>query len=354
MKVAAVQLPFGHADSERALTLIAQHSLNAQREGAELLCFPECFLQGYDVRAEHIAATALDLGSPAFALLLYRLKDVAPVIVFGLFEQDAGAFYNTAVVISRGALVTRYRKRHLIGNELEVFEPGTECPVFAVGGMNVGINICYDTQFAEAADLAVSNGAELLVCPCNNMLRPEAAEHWKLRHNEMRCQRAREARLWILSSDVMGEHDGRISYGPTALIDPGGEVVVQAPLMKTAMIVVDVHRRAARQLTDKPSRCQALPHLEHLRRLLYSARICATTWSTVIAVVSSFSTSLGRSTEKASTRIVGGKSVLYPVFERARSRCSSAWALGTSAMMVGLRSSSHAITCSSPSPTMMS
>jgi predicted amidohydrolase len=160
--------------------------------------------------------------------------------VFGLIEKDAGAFYNTAVVIRHGALVARYRKRHLIGNEQTIFAPGSDCPVFEVGGIGVGINICYDTQFAEAADLAVINGAELLVCPCNNMLRPSAAEHWKLRHNEIRCKRAREARLWILSSDVMGEHAGRISYGPTAVIDPNGRVVAQAPLMTTAMIVAAI------------------------------------------------------------------------------------------------------------------
>jgi 5-aminopentanamidase len=240
MKVAAVQLPFVHGDSDRALALIEQHSSNAQREGAELVCFPECYLQGYDVRAEHVAASALDLGSTAFDLMLRRLKDVAPAIVFGLIEKDAGAFYNTAIAIKHGALVARYRKRHLIGNEQTVFEPGSDCPVFDVGGVRVGMNICYDTQFAEAADLAVSNGAELLVCPCNNMLRPAAAEHWKLRHNEIRCERAREARVWILSSDVMGEHADRISYGPTALIDPTGRVVAQVPLMMTAMIVAAI------------------------------------------------------------------------------------------------------------------
>jgi predicted amidohydrolase len=253
MKVAAVQLPFVHGDADRALALVEQHASNAQREGAELVCFPECFLQGYDVRAEHVAASALELGSAAFDLILRRLKDVAPVVVFGVIEKDAGAFYNTAVVINHGALLTRYRKRHLIGNEQAIFAPGGDCPVFAVGGIRVGINICYDTQFAEAADLAVRNGAELLVCPCNNMLRPAIAEYWKLRHNEIRCQRAREARVWILSSDVTGVHADRISYGPTALIDPDGRIVAQVPLLTTAMIVTDIHPLRGGAASGKPT-----------------------------------------------------------------------------------------------------
>jgi hypothetical protein len=77
------------------------------------------------------------------------------------------------------------------------------------------------------------------VCPCNNMLRPETAELWKHRHSEIRRQRARDASVWIISSDVTGEHDGRISYGPTEVIDAGGMVVDQVPLMTTGMIVVE-------------------------------------------------------------------------------------------------------------------
>jgi 5-aminopentanamidase len=224
----------------RALALIELHSANAQRQGAELVCFPECFLQGYEVSADHVAAVALDLESPEFERTLRRLEDVAPVIVLGLIEKEAGKFYNSAVVMSRGALVTRYRKCHLFGGEQAIFERGRDYPLFEVGGMKVGMNICYDLQFAESSEAVVRAGAELVACPCNNMMRPSSAEDWKFRHNEIRCERAREARVWIASSDVTGEYNRRISYGPTAVIDPGGRVIAQVPLMTTGMVVVDV------------------------------------------------------------------------------------------------------------------
>ncbi|HVJ15927.1 MAG TPA: nitrilase-related carbon-nitrogen hydrolase, partial [Polyangiaceae bacterium] len=103
------------------------------------------------------------------------------------------------------------------------------------------INVCYDLQFPESAAAASEAGAELLACPCNNLLRPTTAEEWKLRHNQIRSERAREARGWILSSDVTGEHEGRIALGPTALIDPEGTVVAQVPLMTTGLLVVEPH-----------------------------------------------------------------------------------------------------------------
>lgn len=60
---------------------------------------------------------------------------------------------------------------------------------------------------------------------------------------EIRCERARETGLWLLSSDVTGERGERISYGPTALIDPDGVVTEQLPLLAPGVLLVDVPTR---------------------------------------------------------------------------------------------------------------
>ena len=79
-----------------------------------------------------------------------------------------------------------------------------------------------------------------MLCPCNNMLRRENAENWKGRHNAIRAERAREAGLWLVSADVTGEREGRISYGPTAAIDPQGAVTAELPLLTEGMLIVDI------------------------------------------------------------------------------------------------------------------
>jgi 5-aminopentanamidase len=66
------------------------------------------------------------------------------------------------------------------------------------------------------------------------------AEKWKDKHNECWAQRAIESGLWIMSADVTGEREGRISYGPTALISPQGEVLSQVPLLQEGMIVQEI------------------------------------------------------------------------------------------------------------------
>jgi predicted amidohydrolase len=109
-----------------------------------------------------------------------------------------------------------------------------------VDGLCVSVNICYDLQFDDGARAAGRAGARVLACPCNNMIRREAAEQWKLRHNEIRTLRAREANLWVVSSDVTGERDGRVAYGPTAVIDPLGRVRTQVPLLTEGVALWEV------------------------------------------------------------------------------------------------------------------
>lgn len=240
MKVAACQLPDVRRSVPRALALIERHAREAQRRGARLVCFPEAFLQGYALDSHYVEEVAIDLESPAFRGILETLRDLEPVLVVGLIERAGPAFYNSAAVIERGTLVGRYRKRHLLQPETAVFSPGDGCPTFAVDNVTFGVNICYDLCFAESVDSVARAGAALVVCPCNNMLGPPQAEKWRHRHNEIRASYAKAAGVWLLSSDVTGERDGLVSYGPTALIDPRGAVVQQVPLSTTGTLVADV------------------------------------------------------------------------------------------------------------------
>jgi predicted amidohydrolase len=237
MRIAACQLPHVHNDLRRAVSLVTSYAVDAHHQGAKLVCFPECFLQGYDVRAEHVREVAIDLRSSEFAHILQSLEVCGPVIVVGIIERKGSTFYNSAVAIDRGTVVSHYRKTHLLDGEQTVFEAGKDYPVFEVHGTKVGVNICYDLNFSESIKAVSDAGAELVACPCNNMMRRHTAEEWKLRHNEIRADRAREGSVWLVSSDVTGEEGDRISYGPTAIIDPRGMVIDQVALMTTGMLV---------------------------------------------------------------------------------------------------------------------
>ncbi|MEL6344468.1 MAG: carbon-nitrogen hydrolase family protein [Myxococcota bacterium] len=191
MRFAAAQVPDICDDVPAAIRVMHRLGVEAGRQGARLVCFPEAFLQGYRVEDEYICRVAIDLDSPRFDRILAALEEIVPVVVFGLFEVSAGRYYITAAVIARGVLVGRYRKHHLIGREQEIFTAGDVDPIFEIDGFSFAINICYDMQFPERAATPAALGAKLLVCPANNMLRRAAAERWKHRHNEIRRAHAR-------------------------------------------------------------------------------------------------------------------------------------------------------------------
>ncbi len=171
--------------------------------------------------------------------MLGRLPNTSMVLVIGMIEREDNDFFNTAIVIQNGQLKGKYRKTHLLTGE-RTFSAGSEYPIFEIDGLKFGINICYDTNFPEAAFAVARQGAKLIVCPANNMMGYEKAAVYKDLHNEVRAERTRETGLWLISSDVTGEKEHRISYGPTAIIDPTGVIVCQAPLGAVDIVYKDV------------------------------------------------------------------------------------------------------------------
>jgi 5-aminopentanamidase len=239
VKVAACQLPEVRENIDRALVWMETYLAAADSQLVDLVCFPECYLQGYLCDGPSAQAYGLRLKSAAFGAVLARLSRFRCMFVFGLIEKEGDRLFNSAVVVRHGELLGCYRKTHLLGGEA-IFEPGTSYPTFEIRGLRFGINICYDTNFPEAAAAVAAQGGSLIVCPANNMMRLEAAERWKPLHNEIRAKRARETGCWLLSSDVTGARDSRISYGPTAVIDPNGRVRGQVPLLKSGMVSAEV------------------------------------------------------------------------------------------------------------------
>jgi len=239
IKVAVCQVPDIIADMETALQWIEKFTKKAQEKSASVVCFPECFLQGYLTEEIVARKNAINLSSPLFDSILMRLAKYSPMIVLGLIEEADGLLYNTAIVIKDGRLLGRYRKTHLLDGEA-LFTAGTEYPIFKTRDLRFGINICYDTQFAEASARLTAKGATLIFCVSNTMMSEKKAAKFKHLHLSMRAERAKEQQVWLLSSDVTGTREGRIAYGSTSVINPEGIVIQQVPFLETGMLIVEV------------------------------------------------------------------------------------------------------------------
>jgi predicted amidohydrolase len=146
-------------------------------------------------------------------------------IVGGIYEREAPAVYNTAVLIDReGRLIGKYRKVYLPREEIEAgLTPGNAYPVFRTDFGKVGIMICWDVEYADPARALALNGAEMILMPI-----------WD-GDATLTKARAIENHVFLISS----------TYGDNSLVlDPNGETQAIAKDNGTiALAKVDLNRR---------------------------------------------------------------------------------------------------------------
>ncbi len=230
--VGAVQPPDIQNDVGASLQVIEKYMAQADAEGVDVLCFPECFLQGYTLDTAETKQRGISFDSTEFKFILEQLETYNAGIILGVIEKDDSHFYNTAAVIKQGKLVGLYRKVNLFEQN---FTPGTEHRVFTLDGLTFGINICYDARFAEGALEMASKGAEIIFYPLSNRWPVQKAKKYRYRHIPNLVDRAIESGCWVVSSDVAHQDSETVAYGCGAIVSPEGDVVTRVPELEVGM-----------------------------------------------------------------------------------------------------------------------
>ncbi|HLK57095.1 MAG TPA: carbon-nitrogen hydrolase family protein, partial [Chthonomonadaceae bacterium] len=168
-RVAAVQMDPKLGDRDANRHAMIAHLEAAAGQGANLVVFPECALSGYvyESAAEALPAaeTAPGETSEAFAAACRRLQCYA---IVGLLEREGETLYNSAFVVGPAGLIACYRKCHLpvLGIDRYVGK-GDALPIIELPFARIGILICYDVRFPEAARSLALRGADVLIVPTN-------------------------------------------------------------------------------------------------------------------------------------------------------------------------------------------
>ena len=199
-----------HADQGDAaanLELIAEEIAAASQQGAQLVLLQELHNGAYFCQSEDTAQFDLaeQVPGPSTERLAGIARRHAVVIVGSLFERRApGLYHNTAVVIERdGRLLGRYRKMHIPDDpgfyEKFYFTPGDLgfTPIDCSLG-RLGVLVCWDQWYPEAARLMALAGAELLLYP--------TAIGWDMRDSEAERERQRDA--WLTIQRDLHHHRG--------------------------------------------------------------------------------------------------------------------------------------------------
>jgi predicted amidohydrolase len=150
-----------------ATTTAALHSAAAR--GADLVVLPELAATGYILDRDALLDRAESVVAPGPALSAWSAaaRELEITVVGGFAENDGGRLYNSVAVIGPdGVIAGTYRKLHLFGQERDVFAPGDlGLPVFEVGGIRLGVVVCYDLRFPETVRIHALRDVDLVAVP---------------------------------------------------------------------------------------------------------------------------------------------------------------------------------------------
>ena len=234
MRVAVCQL---NTRDDRAANLRVARDLLAEAadRGSDLAVLPE-LVDYLGTRAGEPVAEPVDGEFGTF--VADTARDLRMAVVAGSFRETGpgdGRVFNTSLVFDAdGRRVAAYRKIHLYDVEIPgrvsyaesaTVAPGEQVVVVEVGGVRLGLSICYDLRFPELYRLLAVDGARVLVVPAAFMAHT-GRDHWEV----LLRARAIENQCWVVAAAQIGDSDpGRTCYGRSMVVDPWGTVVAQAP-----------------------------------------------------------------------------------------------------------------------------
>src|SRR5919197_411440 len=170
-KIAGVQMDSRLGDKRRNLDVIRSRLREAAGQGARLVVFPECALTGYAFDSKEEAwPHAEPVPGPSTEALAVDCRELGVWAVVGMLEREgADRLFNAAVLVGPAGVAASYRKIHLPFLGVDRFATPGDRPfaVHDLGGLRVGVTICYDGSFPEAARLLTVLGADLVALPTN-------------------------------------------------------------------------------------------------------------------------------------------------------------------------------------------
>ena len=170
MRIACAQYAIHDGDPAANLKRSVAAILDAARTGADLVVLPELANSGCDFPSQDhalgLAEELTDPGGPTLRAWLSAAWEAGVFVVGGLLEREGDTLYNSAAVVGPG-FFGRYRKTHFWNKEKFLYEPGQYLPVFETPLGRIGVLICYDAWFPEAARSLALRGADLLCIPAN-------------------------------------------------------------------------------------------------------------------------------------------------------------------------------------------
>ena len=260
MKIGIIQ-QHNTADRDDNKRRLAEKIRSLAAKGAELVVLQELHNGLYFCQEENVETfnQAEPIPGPSTEFYGALAKELGVVIVTSLFERRAtGLYHNTAVVLEKdGTIAGKYRKMHIPDDpgyyEKFYFTPGDMGfkPIDTSVG-RLGVLVCWDQWYPEAARLMALAGAEILIYPTAIGYDP----------NDTRDEQERQRMAWqtvqrghavanglpVVTVNRVGDEDGVPFWGTSFVAGPQGELLYEAPTNEEVEVGVDVDMQRSEQV----------------------------------------------------------------------------------------------------------
>ena len=254
--VAAVQFSVPET-REKAIEKAEKFVREAAANGANVILLPELFETPYfcqERRYEHYELALPVSDDPAVKRFLEVTRELGIAMPISFYERDVNSFYNSAAMLDSGELLGVYRKTHIPDDhfyqEKFYFTPGnTGFKVWETRFGKIGVGICWDQWFPEAARCMALQGAELLLYPTaigsEPIIECDSMPHWR------RCMQGHAAANLVpviaanrTGSEKISPDDGNAHqsseltfYGSSFITDCKGDILEAADRTSDCVIM---------------------------------------------------------------------------------------------------------------------
>jgi predicted amidohydrolase len=242
-KIAAVQMDCRLGDRPGNLDHIRTRLREAADAGARLVVFPECAVTGYCFESKAEAwPHAEPIPGPSTDTVAADCARLGVWAVVGLLERASDRLFNACALIGPQGVAATYRKLHLPCLGVDRFTTPGDRPfaVHDLGGLRVGMNICYDGSFPESARVLMLLGADLVVLPTNWPTGALGTVKYLIQ------ARALENRIYYAAVNRTGTERGFHFLGMSRIMDVTGDLLAASDDARPTTLYADIDPEQAR------------------------------------------------------------------------------------------------------------
>ena len=248
LRLALAQINPTVGDIAGNTTKILDYLERAREARADLVAFPEMATTGYPPEDLLFKTSFLNENVAAMETVAAASTGIAVVLGYvNIVSMERGPddmgpqITNAAALCYNGRLVDTYHKIFLpnygVFDEQRYFQRGSVCPVYRIGGVSIGVNICEDIWYPVGPTTVQSQAGAELIVNINASPFHAGKRAWR---EEMIAQRASDHGLAVAYLNTVGGQDELVFDGSSIICDATGELVARGPAFEESLMVTDL------------------------------------------------------------------------------------------------------------------